>query len=31
MKPFVTWLEKHAPKDDDDPGGDDAGKEGVSE
>ncbi|MBB1585993.1 MAG: hypothetical protein HG423_004215 [Propionibacterium sp.] len=31
MKPFVTWLEKHAPKDDDDPGDDDAGKEGVSE
>lgn len=31
MKPFVTWLEKHAPKDDDDPGGGGAGEEGVSE
>ena len=31
MKPFVTWLEKHAPKDDDDPGDDEVGKEGVSE
>jgi len=31
MKPFVTWLEKHAPKDEDDPGDDEVGKEGVSE
>ena len=31
MKPFVTWLEKHTPKDDGDPGDDEAGKEGASE
>ena len=31
MKPFVTWLEKHTPKDDDDPDDDGTWKEGVSE
>ena len=31
LKPFAVWLEKHAPKDDDDPGDDEVGKEGVSE
>jgi putative membrane protein len=31
LKPFADWLEKHAPKDDDDPSGGGAGEEGASE